>query len=82
MPRLAHADGEMASKKAPTLKDSPLPVKSISRAWVSGKGGLRLRSHASVFHVHAPTTNSSDVMLYVAYMVTSVDAACAFESEF
>lgn len=31
IPVLAHVKGETLSRKAPTLKDSPLPVKSISR---------------------------------------------------
>lgn len=30
MPKLAHAYGDIDSRKAPTLKDSPLPVNSMS----------------------------------------------------
>lgn len=44
IPKFAQAEGVTDSKKAPTLKDSPLPVKSISTSLVSGghegaKGG-------------------------------------------
>lgn len=52
MPKLAHAYGDIDSRKAPTLKDSPLPVKSMSvmvpwcQPWQSNRKRLHIRISA------------------------------------
>lgn len=64
IPRLAQAEGVTDSKKAPTLKDSPLPVKSISASLVSRRtkdkgdeGGMRWEMAP---RVHISRTCSDD----------------------
>lgn len=79
MPRFAQAAGEIDSRKAPTLKDSPLPVKSMSTGGLAGAGDALC---VQLFHIHAPTTNSSDNMLYVAYIVVDVSAAGLYRPRF
>lgn len=47
--------------------------------------GLAGAGHAlciQLFHVHAPTTNSSDSMLYVAYIVVDVSATGLYRRRF